>query len=213
MPRHPFHQLPRARQDEILDVAGSEFARFGFQGTSYNRLLERLHLGKSSAYYYFQDKRDLFLTVIARFYATYFASIAELDRPTSPRGFWTFVGGVARQGFEFMSENPTAAGLMQCMYRERVLHGELMSLELLTAMNEFYDGLIAEGQRLGAVRADIPQRLLVETVRNIAVGTDQWFISESQVERPPTADEAATLLTDLIRRVIEMRPREPTLTS
>lgn len=209
MARHPFQQLSRERQDEILDLAGYEFARSGFQGTSYNQLLERLHLGKSSAYYYFDDKRDLFLTVIQRCYATYFASIAKLERPQTAPAFWAFVRRASVQGFEFMIGDPTAASLMQCMHRERELLGELISVELLATMNDFYEQLVVEGQRLGAVRADIPQRLLVETVRNLAVTIDQWFIRERQGgpsdTRPPTADDAAGLFTDLVQRMVDLR--------
>jgi AcrR family transcriptional regulator len=198
--RHPFQPLAPERQDEILQLAGLEFARSGFQGTSYNQLLERLHLGKSSAYYYFDDKRDLFLTVIERCYAAYFATIAKLERPESAQAFWPFVHRASVRGFEFMLEDRTAAGLMQCMHRERGLLGELISGELRATMNDFYEQLVVEGQRLGAVRTDLPQRLLVETVRNLSVTFDQWFINERLA-----AEEAASLFTDLVRRMVERR--------
>jgi hypothetical protein len=108
-------------------------------------------------------------------------------------------------GFEFMIEDPTAAGLMQCMHRERGLLGELISVELLATMNDFYEQLVVEGQRLGAVRSDMPQRLLVEMVRNLAVTIDQWFISERQSGAgSPAAEEAADLFADLVRRMVAL---------
>lgn len=206
MARHPFQQLAPERQDEILQKAGLEFARSGFQGTSYNQLLERLHLGKSSAYYYFDDKRDLFLTVIKRCYAAYFAEIAELERPQSAPEFWTFVHGASVRGFELMINDPTAAGLMQCVHRERSLLGELLTVDLLASMNDFYEQMIVEGQQLGAVREDVPQTLLVETVRNLSVTFDQWFVRERQnAASAPSAHEAASLFTDLVRRMVQLQ--------
>lgn len=205
MARHPFQQLPRERQDQILDLAGLEFARSGFQGTSYNQLLERLHLGKSSAYYYFDDKRDLFLTVIQRCYATYFASLARLEKPRSADEFWAFVHGASVQGFAFMLQDPTAAQLMQCAHHERSLLGELLSFELLEQMNAFYEEMIVLGQGLAAVREDMPQRLLVETVRNLSVTFDQWFIAEFQRGNDPSAEVTASLFTDLLRRGVDTR--------
>jgi AcrR family transcriptional regulator len=207
--RHPFQQLAPERQDEILHLAGLEFARSGFQGTSYNQLLERLHLGKSSAYYYFDDKRDLFLTVIERCYAAYFASVARLEGPRSSEAFWPFVHLASVRAFEFMIDDPTAAGLMQCVHRERSLLGELLSVSLLASMNDFYEQLIVEGQRLGAVRSDIPQALLVDMVRNLSMTVDHWFIREGQALQnaaaAPRAEEAASLFTDLVRRMVELR--------
>jgi AcrR family transcriptional regulator len=224
--RHPFQQLAPERQDEILHLAGLEFARSGFQGTSYNQLLERLHLGKSSAYYYFDDKRDLFLTVIERCYSSYFTTITKLERPGSAPAFWAFVHRASVRGFEFMLEDPTAAGLMQCVQRERSVLGELLSVDLLATMNDFYAQLIVEGQALEAVRTDVPQALLVETVRTLSVTFDQWFIRErgaaesppaasvppsaasvppSAASAPPSAEQAALLFTDLVRRMVERR--------
>lgn len=204
MARPTFQQLAPARQDEILQLAGLEFARSGFQGTSYNQLLERLHLGKSSAYYYFDDKRDLFLTVLERCYAAFFAVIASLPRPRTARAFWEFMGDAASRGFEFMNDDPMAAGLIQCLYRERAQLGELMSFEQLATMSDFYEQLVVEGQQLSAVRTDIPQALLVDTLRNLSVTVDQWFIDERQKADPASsAAQAAALFTDLARRMLE----------
>jgi TetR/AcrR family transcriptional regulator, transcriptional repressor of aconitase len=203
--RRRFEQLSPERQDEILKLAAHEFARSGYQGTSYNQLLDRLHLGKSSAYYYFEGKRDLFLTVIERCYAVYFESLAKLERPKSASQFWEFVHRATVLAFEFMLQDPITGQLVQCMHRERALLGELASEEVLASMAGYYDDLVRDGRRLGAIRKDLSKELLGDLLRNVSATFDQWFIAEHPTRRPRQVEQAATLFTDLARRLAEPR--------
>lgn len=204
--RRRFEDLPRERQEEILRLAAEQFAATGFQGTSYNQLLERLQLGKSSAYYYFDDKRDLFLTVIERCYADYFAAVAQRKRPESAAEFWSFVEDSSRQGFEVMLQNPTIAQLMQCLEREQALLGELASERVLQSQSKFYEALVAEGQALGAVRKDVPLVLLSEAARGLAITFDRWFILEWFKPGFIGVEAVARMFTELARRLCEPGP-------
>jgi AcrR family transcriptional regulator len=199
--RRRFEQLPQARRDEILGTAAREFARSGFQRTSYNQLLERLGLGKSSAYYYFEDKFDLFLTAVERCYAVFFAAVGALDRPIDAESFWTFVEHGSRLGYEFMLGDPVAAQLMLCIQRERHLLDEFASERLLQSMRVFYGGVVAEGQRLGAIRTDLPEDLLVELVRDTTMTFDRWFITSRAGATPPSPALAARAFTEVIGRL------------
>lgn len=200
--RSRFQKLPIERQDEIIDLAAHEFARGGFHGTSYNQLLDRLKLGKSSAYYYFDDKRDLFRTVIRRCYARYFEAIGKLDAPTSARAFWPFLERAAALGFAFLIEDPTAAGMMMCIHREPAGR-DLMTSDLLVDIDSSYDDIIRNGQRLGAVRTDLPQRLLLEMVRNVTMSFDIWFFAaRDEGGAAVSADAAAAHFLDVVRRML-----------
>jgi AcrR family transcriptional regulator len=199
--RRRFEQLPSVRKDEILGTAAREFARSGFYGTSYNQLLERLGLGKSSAYYYFEDKRDLFLTAVERCYAAFFATVEGLERPSDAESFWVFVEQSSRLGYEFMLDDPVAAELMLCVQRERHLLDEFASDRLLESMRTFYAGLVAEGQRLGAVRTDLPDDLLVELVRDTTIAFDRWFIAARASAEPPSPAVAARTFSEVIGRL------------
>jgi AcrR family transcriptional regulator len=201
--RRRFNDLSVERQDEILRAAAAEFARAGFQGTSYNQLLERLQLAKSSAYYYFDDKRDLFLTVIERCYASYFEAIAALPRPQTAAQFWRFVEASSLEGFELMLRDPTIAGLMQCLEREQVLLGELASERVLNGQARFYESMIEEGQRLGAIRTDLPTQLLADAVRSLSMTFDRWFVLEHQKPQFAGSATLAAQYTALARRLCE----------
>lgn len=208
MARRRFEQLPQERQDAILRVAAEEFAQSGFHGTSYNQLLERLQIGKSSAYYYFDDKRDLFLAAVQRSYARFFAAIQGVERPESVSGFWRFVEVSSERGYVFMLEDPTAANLMLCIQREQQLLSELGSGELLESINAFYDDMVRLGQALGAVRSDVPQNLLVALVRDMTMTFDRWFIGARAVSGQSDAHDvtpvsAARTFTEIVQRLCQ----------
>ena len=201
MARRRFDDLPSERQEEILELAAQEFARSGFQGTSYNQLLERLKLGKSSAYYYFEDKRDLFLTVIERCYVDYFAELGRLPQPTTIDEYWEFVERGSSSGFQIMLADPTLAGLLQCLEREQALLGELAAERVLQKMSGFYVSMLELGQRLGAVRTDLPLALLAEVARGIAVSFDRWFVLECRKPDFMGCAAAARVFTSTIKAV------------
>lgn len=64
MPYPRFNKLPVEKRTKLLDIAVQEFAKYGFDDASVNCILEEARMSKGAAYYYFEDKVDLFCTVI-----------------------------------------------------------------------------------------------------------------------------------------------------
>ena len=57
-------KLDDERKKRLFESAAEEFADKGYDGASLNRILKQSGMGKSSLYYYFDDKADLFTTLI-----------------------------------------------------------------------------------------------------------------------------------------------------
>jgi AcrR family transcriptional regulator len=203
--RSRFEQLPGERKQEILRVAAEEFARGGFHGTSYNQLLARLGIGKGSAYYYFDDKQDLFLTVVKSCYLTFFATLKGKPLPNSVGTFWEYVDQLTVRGMNFMHDDPVSAALLQTFAKERFRPDVLTAPELLKSIGDTYGMLIRLGQQLGAVRTDLPFELLLSSVQAVAGAFDQWFAALGA--RPDDADLAkiASHSTSLIRGMVAPR--------
>src|SRR5258708_9394199 len=64
MPFPRFGKLTQERRERVLDVAAQEFGDYGFEDASINRILENAKMSKGAAYYYFEDKADLFATTV-----------------------------------------------------------------------------------------------------------------------------------------------------
>lgn len=209
MSRSHFEQLPEPRKTKILVLAAEQFAKDGFQGTSYNQLLTRLGLGKGSAYYYFADKQDLFLTVVRECYQRFFQGLSALQAPTTASEFWAYVETMNRRGLDFMVDDPTAAAVLVCFRNERGRLDLLSGAELFDSVGKYYQDAIRLGQRLGAVRRDLPLDLLVLTTQSVAAACDQWFVENPSATRKSQRTITARRFTDLMRRVLEAEaPRE-----
>src|SRR5882672_3367680 len=57
---------PRARKEEILDVATRLFAERGYDGASMNDVAERVGMRKASLFYHFATKDALYEAVLNR---------------------------------------------------------------------------------------------------------------------------------------------------
>lgn len=64
MPRPRFNTLPPDKRQRILEAAALEFASRVFEQASLNRIIEAAGISKGAAYYYFDDKADLYATVV-----------------------------------------------------------------------------------------------------------------------------------------------------
>lgn len=203
MAKRRFERLAPERQRLILSIAAEEFGRSGFRDTSYNRLLSRVGLGKGSAYYYFADKQDLFLTVVQNCYRAYFSSLTDLPRPTSANRYWAFIELMTRRWMEFMRSDPTSAKLILCFARERSVLDVVSGGELLDEIERDSIDLIRLGRKLGAIRRDLPIPLLADLVRAISSVFDPWFIATALRARTPQFARLARTFTELSRGLLE----------
>jgi AcrR family transcriptional regulator len=210
--RQSFARLPVERRTAILAIAAEEFAAHGYHGTSYNRLLARLGLGKSSAYHYFEGKADLFRAAVTDRYAAFYEGVAALPLPKKKRDFWPFVGAVNLRGFRFMLEDPTSAALMECLRREASSIDRILADDaLLATIDQYHRDILIVGQRLGAVRTDATLERLSFLSRILASAADQMFVEEyrrdgaAKVKRRLQA--IALEWTDAFRRLFE--PKTP----
>ncbi len=88
MPRPRFLKLDADKQRAILDAARTEFSECGFEAASQNRVIEAAGISKGALYYYFDDKNDLYLTVLLREFEG-LSAILEIDAVTTADEFWT----------------------------------------------------------------------------------------------------------------------------
>ena len=58
--------MPEEKQQLIEKAAIREFAAFGYDKASINRIVEQCRIAKGSFYQYFENKKDLFLYLITR---------------------------------------------------------------------------------------------------------------------------------------------------
>jgi AcrR family transcriptional regulator len=190
MARPRFRKLDRKTRDRILETAAEEFAARGFEGTSLNRLIERLGISKGSFYYYFDDKADLFTTVVDHAWATALPvdglDLADFGADT----FWSSLQSLMRQARSRVHENPWLVGLTRLMYDppESISVREALA-EKFAEARRWQARLIRQGQDVGAIRSDMPTELLQALLVGADEAGDRWFVDnwdgyeEAEIER------------------------------
>ena len=202
MPQPRFRKLPPDKQARILDVAMEDFAEYGFEGASYNRIIERAGLSKGAMYYYFDDKTDLYGTVVGRALQPLIAELAPSSADTV-EGFWE---GLTQDYLRFASltiEHPKTVALMRGLLErpDRWQHGPLR--EVFDFMLGYTGQLIDHGQRIGAVRTDLERSLLIAVAFSVGEAVDRWSFEHLDALVIEESQALAQQLIGLFRRVLE----------
>src|SRR5262249_38106548 len=145
--------------DQLFRVATKAFVSEGYERASLNAILAESGVGKSTFFYYFLDKEDLFASVIESAVARMIEAVGPIDLPESPRTFWRETRAVIeRWGTAAASESefPALLRAMQPLRRA--------SPRLARVMNEVraaYRALLLRGVKLGVIRKDISVDTLI----------------------------------------------------
>jgi AcrR family transcriptional regulator len=203
MPRPRFDRLPPARRRALLEAAALEFGTHGFEDASLNQILDRAGVSKGAAYYYFDDKEDLFLTVVRHYMAQLgIERIDDLPQSVTTETFWPLLTELYRKPFMRSHEIPWAFGVWRAA-------GEMMRARpggALAAFAEEYLALfrrlLQRGQELGVIRTDIPIDLLMAWVRAVDDANDRWILEHWNELDVDALRSAADRVVDGIRRLV-----------
>ena len=146
MPKQTFLNLPDEKRSVIIDAAIDEFAQYGLENASTNRIVANSGISKGSFYQYFEDKQDVFmylLTVLEREKMEYFEG---KHPPSMNMDTFQYFRWMIKEGMEFNTSNPR---LTQAI--SRVLFGEGL----------YYGNTFADNRRktLAALKAMIEQAI------------------------------------------------------
>ena len=121
MPKQTFLNLPEEKRTNIVNAAIEEFAEYGLENASTNRIVANSAISKGSFYQYFEDKQDVFmylLTVLEQEKMEYFNG---KHPPSTNMDTFGYFRWMIKTGMEFNTSHPL---LTQAI--SRVLFGEGM---------------------------------------------------------------------------------------
>ncbi len=169
-------------REGVLVQAGRLFNRRGFRATSVNDLVAATGVKKGSLYFHFASKQKLALAVLDKARESFIAFLHNALQGATPwerlEGFFeaalaehrkcNFVGGCiwGNTALEMSDEDPKYANLVAEVF------------EQWTALIE---GVVADGQRAGEIRTDLPAHTLAEHI----VATMEGGIMLSRLNKDP----------------------------
>ena len=208
MARPRFQNLDEATRKKILETAAVEFAANGFDGTSLNRLIESLGISKGSLYYYFDDKADLFITVVDHAWSVLMpAEIVDMGNLSSET-YWPTLEVMMGEARRRVRENPWIVGFTRLIYDPPENPGIRDALsERFEQARDWQAGLIRQGQRLGTVRDDLPVELLQHLLIGADEAGDRWFVENWDHHTEEEIERLFTEVFAIFRRMAEPPPR------
>ena len=197
MVRPRFAKLPEAQQQIILGAALEEFAAHGFHDASLNRVIDAAGISKGSMYYYFDGKEDLYIHVARVELERLLVRLGPFPIPaqTDPDVFWSTLEGFYLRLMSALATSPQLAALIRGWLAASNTALQQAQQELGQAALPWIEEALEAGQRIGAVRTDLPAGLLITVVVGMGQAMDTWLV---------TQDPDAEALPPLVHALIDM---------
>jgi len=203
MPRPRFKKLPAEKRERILEAAAKEFTAHGYDGASLNRILDEAGISKGAAYYYFDDKADLYATAVQHYSQELLAGTAFDPTRLTAENFWDELADLYRQQFTSYAERPWVFGIAKAggsLSAETLSQGPLA--EVWEQAQLLLVGLLGHGRELGVIRDDLPQELLLSLLIAVDDAHDRWLYARWSELSPDDLEQAATRISDTVRRLL-----------
>ncbi len=207
MPSPRFGRLDSDKRETLLAAARAEFAEYGFEASSYNRIIANSGLSKGSFYYYFDGKDDLYLTVVQDAVARFSEAVGDPGEANTVDEFWAECGKLYRQLLSFGIKYPALVGVLRSLANLRTGQAadDLMK-QFMVKDTEWYSGLILRGQQLGAIREDLPLDLLLGFLYALIQAKARWGLHRWPQYGPAEIEEHVALMVDVFRRIATPAP-------
>lgn len=214
MVRPRFHRLPAAQQERILAAALEEFSEHGFARASLNRIIAAAGISKGALYYCFDGKEDLYAHVIRDQLERLIAQDGPLPslEDTDAEGFWATLEQLYLQLMRRLIANPRLSALLRDWLSgagapalgraQREAEHEMMPWLVRT---------IDAGQRVGAVRGDVPRELLLAVAMGMGQAMDVWLVT--RVDAGDALEEPVHTMMAMLRRALSPVESGPTPTT
>lgn len=208
--RSRFDNLDDDEQEKILRNAGEEFADNGYAQASLNAIIEKAGISKGSLYYYFENKEDLFATVLERAVSEVVEHIGGFSvEELTEENFWGELERIVMEVAAYTGRHPWYMRILRLFYRVRDSQaGPVRDSEMYQLARRLAARVIERGQELGVIRTDASRQFLVEMVLGVAEAGDRWLLDRFESDDAIDFEHEAERQIDVFRRILE--PREET---
>ena len=197
MPLNRFLNLPKEEQDRVYEVAKKQFASHGYDAMSLNLLLKELEISKGQFYYWFEDKADLFLSILDQGITSLVAILEGHGSPSKPNDYWSHLRSARLLVEAYWNDQEYVE--IGTMIGEQMADNHPI-FERLKASAEpiknYWREQIILGQDWGLVRSDLSAATLVELLD--AVGDQFYKIMLNLWNNSPAKGVEAGVLHELL---------------
>lgn len=203
MPLNRFLNLPIEEKDRVLGISKNQFATNGYDATSLNLLLRELEISKGQFYYWFEDKADLFFTVMQEGLDALRLRLDEHGQPPSAIDYWDHMRESRLIIERFWAENDFVE-IGQMVSQQIPLNHPIYERLVVCStplQSHFTEGLRL-GQEWGLVRTDLSIEILLSLTDGVGDAFYGPMLKKYTKGKPPS--EETLLLHDLLGRTLRL---------
>lgn len=211
MPLKRFERLEPDRRVRLLAAAAREFAAEGYEAASLGRIADETGVSKPALYYYFEDKADLYATVVreawGRLSPQGHVDFESLDRAS----FWPALEAFHLASFERSRREPWLIAVWKLAYHPPPSGVAASAVaEVFEEGRAFLKALLRRGQKLGVVRTDMPEDLVIAVFTGADNAADHWLVDHWDRLGPGEVGRLSRCVFDTMRGLLAppARPRE-----
>jgi AcrR family transcriptional regulator len=195
--------LDPSREEELLITAARHFAAAGYGGTSLNTVIAEARWGKSSFYHYFSDKRRLHDHVVHTLAARLAegVQVPEIEALSAAR-FWPAMAELM-EGFGQAAKRRPETWFLGEMFHRPAGDDDGQLQELRGQVEQWLRQALVHGRRVGVIRDDLPEELLIELTLAVLQTLDRWAVRHQL--HSPGGPGAPFASMQILRDLIEQR--------
>lgn len=177
-----FDNIPAEKRARVIDAATKEFAKKGYHDASISTIASKAGISVGAIYKYFENKQDLFLTIIDESISrveTLLLGLAKTDEDVMIK-----VEKILREIITVSREDGVLINLYNSMtsINDKKLASQFATeMEKVTA--EIYTEAIREGQETGEIRKDIDPSIAAFLIDDLFMSLQFSFASDYYVQR------------------------------
>jgi len=205
MPLNRFLNLPKEDKERVLEISKKQFSTHGYDATSLNLLLKELDISKGQFYYWFEDKADLFFTVLKQGMDILKQRLNDHGMPNSKSEYWAHMCN-SRLISEKLWEEKDFVEIGRIIYQQipsnHPLYERLQEIDA-PLRNYFCEG-IQLGQTWGLVRTDLSASVLYDLTDGVSEAFYNKILNICSKESVPSNESVALheLLGQTLRFVL-----------
>ncbi len=155
MPTDTFHNLPDGKRTRVLDAAVSEFAAHPYDAASLTNIARQAKVAIGSLYQYFEDKQDLYRTLIELSTEEKLALLKALPAPNPDSDLFGYLRWLFQSAVHFEIQRPRLARLTYRAFVEEVPFPEMTEELRRRGTTQFFKQLLAQGILHGGVAPSV----------------------------------------------------------
>jgi AcrR family transcriptional regulator len=183
LPKQTFHNLPKEKRELITNAAIEEFAEYGFEAASINRIVANSGIAKGSFYQYFEDKMDVFRHLIDELSREKAEFFKDKHPPAQGQSVFEYFRWMIKSGMEFNSAYPRMVqGVSRVLFVEGLYYGKFFEEHHKLATNAF-TAMIKQAMKLGEVDPSIDVELAVMVMETWSNAITTYILNEGMKQK------------------------------